>query len=124
LNFKQVAFSIDQKKALTQKKKNHYKVDGYHFKRILNILPLLDGREMFFVEACKEIGSFLMNLDSEIDYILYLNKDSDRLFCQEVSNQSLPARISLLPVTITYNTPSESPKVNHREDISLEAVKI
>jgi hypothetical protein len=111
-----VVFSIDKKGVLTNKDKSHYKINGYHFARFLNVLPILDGGELFFVEACRSIGEILRT--REIDCLLYLDKDSDSIFCREVCIQSLPERIKVFGLGYKNN------KVIYRENESLDGQNV
>ncbi len=115
-----VVFSIDKKGVLTNKDESHYEINGYHFARFLNVLPILDGGELFFVEACRGIGEILRTI--EIDCLLYLDKDSDSIFCGEVWSQSLPKRIKVL--RLGYNNYTENSKVIYRENESLEGQNV
>ena len=115
-----VVFSIDKKEVLTNKDKSHYKINGYHFARFLKVLPILDGGEQFFVEACRSIGEILRT--REIDCLLYFDKDSDSIFCGEVLCQSLPERIKVRRLGYSNNT--ENSKVIYRENESLEGQNV
>ena len=114
-----VVFSIDKKEVLTNKDKSHYEINGYHFARFLKVLPILDGGEQFFVEACRSIGKILRT--GEIDCLLYFDKDSDSIFCGEVG-QSLPKVIKVRRLGYSNNT--ENSKVIYRENESLEGQNV
>lgn len=120
LDRESTVFSIDKKGVLSNKDKSHYEVDGYHFERFLNVLPVLDGDEQFFVQACRSIGDILRT--SEIDCILYLEKDTDSLFCREVINQSLPDRTKVY--SLGYKNQPKAPKVVYRENDALEGQNV
>jgi len=113
-----VIFSIDKKKAITINEKYHYKINGYHFYRYFSIIKILSGEEHFFDEACKVIGKMLNNLD--FDYILYLDKDSDNFFSNEISKHCKKRRL-----TLGYNeVTNRPPEVIYRENVNLEGQNI
>ena len=115
-----IVFAIDKKVVLKNKDKTHYETTGYHFDRFFKIGPILNGEELFFVEACRTIGEMLISY--EIDCVLHLEKFSDSIFCTEVANQSLPNRIKIYP--LGYNEQANFQNVIYRENESLEGQNV
>jgi hypothetical protein len=113
-----VVFSINKKKAITTNEKCHYKINGYHFYRHFSIMKILTGEEHFFNETCKVIGKELNNID--FDYILYLEKDSESFFSNEISKH---CKKRILPLGYKEVT-NRVPEIIYRENVSLEGQNI